>query len=137
MLVFLGFSALDATWREAPAYRSLFAPMTTHADAYRMYVSARDLDAVLRALQADQSLLRPPGAWQPRDMSPFDAFGQTGRYDRSRLARLYGGRGARVARGPKALDGRVVESWTLISPYPDPALQRLEPGTLLIVLKIP
>jgi hypothetical protein len=112
--------------------------MTTHADAYRMYVSARDLDAVLRALQADQSLLRPPGAWQPaRHESLWTRSGRPARYDRSRLARLYGGRGARVARGPKALDGRVVESWTLISPYPDPALERLEPGTLLIVLKLP
>ncbi len=137
MLIFLGFFALDATWREAPAYRRLFAPMTAHVDAYRMYVSARDLDTVLRALQADQSLLRPPGAWQPREELPFDAFGQTGRYDRWRLARLYGARRARVARGPRAVDGRGVESWTLISPYPDPALQRLEAGTLLIVLKVP
>jgi hypothetical protein len=50
---------------------------------------------------------------------------------------VYGARRARVARGPRVVDGRVVESWTLISPYPDPGLQRLEPGTLLIVLKVP
>ena len=30
-----------------------------------------------------------------------------------------------------------MESWTLIAPYPDAALQRLELGTLIIVLRIP
>ena len=102
-----------------------------------MYVSPLDLDAALRELRGDPSLLRPPGSWQPRETLPFDAFGQTGRYDRWKLARLYGSRRVRLARGPKALDGRVTESWTLISPYPDPTLSRLEPGTLLMVLKIP
>jgi hypothetical protein len=29
------------------------------------------------------------------------------------------------------------ESWTLIAPYPDAALQRLEAGTLIIVLRVP
>jgi hypothetical protein len=30
-----------------------------------------------------------------------------------------------------------MESWTLIAPYPDLALRRLEPGTLIIVLRFP
>jgi hypothetical protein len=128
---------LGSTWREAPEYRPLFAPRRTHADAYGMYVSPLDIDTAIRDLQSDPSLLHPPGSWQPRATLPFDAFGQTGGYDRWKLARLYGALRPRVARGPKALDGRVIESWTLISPYPDPTFQRLEPGTLLIVLKVP
>ena len=127
----------DMAWREAPAYIRVFAPLRLHTDAYRMSVSPLDLDAVLRGLQRDASLVRSPGAWEARELPPFDVFGQTGGYDRWRLARLYGARRPRVARGPKAENGRVTESWTLISPYPDPAFTRLEPGTLLIVLKVP
>jgi hypothetical protein len=92
---------------------------------------------VLRRLDSEGAVLAPPGAWQPKSVLPFDAFGQMGRYDRWTLARLYGARRARVARGPRGSEGQVTESWTLISPYPDPALSRLEPGTLLIVLRIP
>ena len=124
-------------WREAPALVAVFGPSAPRADAYRAYVTALDLDAVLTRLAADVTLQRPPGAWTPRASLPADAFGQTGAYDRSALARLYGSRGPRVARGPKAAGGRVTEAWTLISPYPDASLQRLEPGTLLIVLRVP
>ena len=124
-------------WREAPAYAGLFAPAGPRADAYRTFVASVDLDAALTRIASDASAVRSRGAWEARAELPFDAFGQTGRYDRSKLARLYGARRPMVARGPKAENGRVVESWTLISPYPDPALERLEPGTLLIVLRIP
>ena len=123
-------------WRDAPEYLPLFAPGGSRGGAYRVFVSPRDLDAVLASLDAEPGLLAPPGAWQPKPLVPFDAFGQTGRYDRWKMARLYGSRRAQVARGPRETDGRVTESWTLISPYPDPSLTRLEPGTLLIVLTI-
>jgi hypothetical protein len=132
-----GMGQIAATWREAPEYLPLFAPSGPRAGAYRTFVSPLDLDEVLRRLDAEGALLAPPGAWQPKPLLPFDAFGQMGRYDRWALARLYGARRARVARGPRGSDGHVTESWTLISPYPDPALSRLEPGTLLIVLRIP
>jgi hypothetical protein len=92
---------------------------------------------VLRGLESDPALLRGPGAWQPRSVSPTDAFGQAGRYDRWGLARLYGPERPRVARGVRVDGNRIVESWTLISPFPDPTLQRLERGTLLIVLALP
>jgi hypothetical protein len=42
-----------------------------------------------------------------------------------------------VARGPRLQNGRVIETWILVSPYPDSRLERLEPGTLLIVLRTP
>jgi hypothetical protein len=123
-------------WLEVPAYVPLFAP-ATHAGAYRAFVSPLPLTELLRTLADDQTLLRPPGAWEGRRGGALDAFGRSGGYDRWTLAQLYGGRGATVARGPRAVGGRVVESWALISPYPDPQLRRLEPGTLILVLMVP
>ena len=124
-------------WQPAPAYTALFAPAGARSEAYRTLVSPLDLDTVLQALGSDSSLARPAGAWEARPQLPFDAFGQTGPYDRTKLARLYGARRPRVARGPRAENGRVIEAWTLISPYPDPRLEHLESGTLLIVLRLP
>ena len=123
-------------WSDAPGLLALFGPPGSRAAAYRAYVTTLDLESVLTRLASNGTLLRPPGAWEPRALLPLDAFGQTGPYDRSALMRLYGAQRPRVARGPKAADGRVVESWTLISPYPDASLQRLEPGTLLIVHRV-
>jgi hypothetical protein len=125
------------TWREAPEYLPLVAPAGARGEAYRVFTSPLAIDAALQRLQDDASLVRAPGAWQPRPTLPSDAFGQAGRYDRSGMARVYGGGQPRVARGARSVDGRVVESWTLIAPYPDTELRRLEPGTLLIVLRLP
>ncbi|MBI4887652.1 MAG: hypothetical protein HY824_11215 [Acidobacteria bacterium] len=126
-----------APWREAPGLAAIFAPRGPQAAAYRAYVSPANLDAVLREFASDPSLLRAPGAWTPQDLAPADAFGQGGTYDRSTVARLYGSGRARVARGARVEDERIVESWTLISPYPDPARRRLEPGTLLLIVRLP
>jgi hypothetical protein len=122
-------------WRDAPEHVRLFAP-AAHLQRYRAWVTAADLDAVLEALDADPSLVRAPGAWAPRAEAATDAFGRSGSYDRWKLARLYGGRQVRVARGVRLGGGRAAESWTLISPYPAPDLSRLESGTLRIVLGI-
>jgi hypothetical protein len=126
----------DAAWQKAPEYLALFAPAGPRRDAYETFVSRLDLDAVLQRLQTESGVLAPPGAWEAKPELPFDAFGQTGRYDRWKLAELYGARRARVARGPRGDGTRVTEVWTLVSPYPDPTLTRLEPGTLLIVLRV-
>ena len=122
-------------WREAPAYIAVFAPVGPRAAAYRMYESPEDLDAVLRQLSEDPTLLRSPGAWEVRALAPTDAFGLAAPYDRSRVTRLYGAERARVARGARVQDGRVTEAWALISPYPDAGLRRLVRGTLLVVLR--
>lgn len=127
--------AAAAAWREAPEFITLFAP-PVHRDAYSAAVSSASLDQVLRDLDADAALVRAPGAWTPRRQAPGDAFGRGGRYDRWRLARLYGARQPHVARGARLQDGRVAESWTLVSPYPAADFSRLEPGTLRIVLRI-
>ncbi len=123
-------------WRNAPEYVRLFAPVRAHTSAYHAYVSPLDLPTVLRQLEGHPALLRPPGAWIPSALLPSDAFGQTGSYDRLRMAKLYGARRAMVARGPRAEGERPTQAWTLISPYPDGNLARLEPGTLLIVLDL-
>ena len=124
-------------WREAPAYLRLFAPSGQRAASYHMYVSTLDVATLVDRLAGEQSLLRTPGSWTPAAVLPLDAFGQTGSYDRAKLARLYGSKRAIVARGPRAREGRPAEGWTLISPYPSMAMDRLEPGTLLIVLEFP
>jgi hypothetical protein len=124
-------------WREAPEYLPLVAPVGSRAAAYSIFTSPLDIEAAIQRLERDASLVRAPGAWQPRPMLPLDAFGQAGRYDRSGMARVYGGRQPRVAHGARSVGGRVIESWTLIAPYPDTELRRLEPGTLLIVLRLP
>ena len=122
-------------WRDAPDYLRLFAP-ALHRSDYRTSVSPLPLDDVVQGLSGDRSLVRAPGAWMPRSEYALDAFGRSGSYDRWKVARLYGSRQARVARGARMEGGRLVESWTLISPYPSPDLERLEPGTLRIVLRI-
>jgi hypothetical protein len=123
------------TWRDAAGYLDLFAPPAHRAD-YRAAVSPLGVDEVLRQLAADDTLIRAPGAWTPRSQLPADAFGRSGTYDRWKLARLYGSRQPRVARGARIAADGVIESWTLVSPYPSPDLARLEPGTLLIVIRI-
>ena len=126
----------EASWQDAPAYLPLFAPAGPRAAAYHMFVSRLGLDALTAALASEPSLLHPPGSWTTAAVLAADAFGQTGAYDRSRLARLYGSKRAVVARGPRGTATRATEAWTLISPYPSADLTRLEPGTLLIVLNL-
>jgi len=94
------------------------------------------MPATLRHLFNDSAVLRPPGAWEPHAMIPYDAFGLSGSYNRWKVAGLYRSRRAYVSRGPRINEGQL-ESWTLIAPYPDTTLQRLESGTLIIVLRIP
>jgi hypothetical protein len=127
-------TALRTGWREAPAYVNLFAPQARRA-AYRAYISPLGLEATLKQLTADPAVLHPPGAWTPQAMIPYDAFGLSGSYNRWKVAGLYRSRRAQVARGPRLNQGEL-ESWTLIAPYPDETLQRLETGTLVIVLRM-
>ena len=71
----------------------------------------------------------------PEALNPLDAFGAAGSYDRGALARLYGGARVRAAHGWADRGGRF-ESVTLLSPYPDPSLTRLHPGTMAITLTL-
>jgi hypothetical protein len=113
----------------------LFTPPRAPTGTYAAYASGRSLDEVLGELRRNPAFTTP-GAWQVQTLIPFDAFGESGRYDRWKVARLYGSRRARVARAPRVEDGEVREVWTIVSPYPSAALDRLEPGTLLLVLRV-
>ena len=125
-------------WREAPEYVALFAPRSIR-DAYRAFVTDAGMDEALRRITADPAItaLAGPGSWRAAPENPFDAFGGGGTYDRWRVARLYRSRRPLVARGPRGTADAVAESWTLISPYPSPGLDALEPGTLLIAVRVP
>jgi hypothetical protein len=122
-------------WRDASDYLDLLAPVNQH-QAYAIAVTPASLENVLVEVAADQTAVRAPGAWQPRSESAQDAFGTAGLYNRWLLARLYGSQQLRVARGARMDRGRVVESWTLISPYPSPDLRTLHPGTMRLILTV-
>jgi hypothetical protein len=97
-----------------PALTALFTPIRPHLGRYDVCTSAAPLaEAGAEALEA------------------LDAFGTAGTYDRARLARLYGGTRVRVVRTWTEND-REITSITRLSPYPDPTLTRLMPGTLEI-----
>ena len=123
------------SWQGAAEFVNLFAPVA-HGDSYGIAVTPTGLDEVLKDLRADQALVRTPGAWEVRYESATDVFGTAGRYNRWLLARLYGSRQVRVARGARADRGRVVEAWTLISPYPSADLRTLHPGTMRLILNV-
>jgi hypothetical protein len=124
-----------ARWHAAPQHLERFVPVN-HRRSYDIAVTPQPLDEVIAEIAADPNAAQTPGAWQPRNESPSDAFGIAADYNRWQLARLYGGRSARVARGARLDRGRVIESWTLISPYPSADLGTLHPGTMRLILTV-
>ncbi len=132
----LALLGVPGDFTEAPAFVRLFTPRGSPPGTYRAYTTVRNLDTVLAAIRQDPSTPPGNGSFEPQSVIASDAFGQSGGYNRWKVALLYGARRAQVARGPRVEDGRVVEAWTLVSPYPDPRLERLNPGTLLIVLRL-
>ena len=98
---------------------ALFTPLRPQRGRYEVCTTPRPLSSVAQ-----------PG-WAVELVGPLDALGPAGPYNRSAVARLYGGRRAAVARGWVEHDGRF-EAITLISPYPNSTLTALEPGTLVI-----
>lgn len=132
----LALLGVPGDFTEAPAFVRLFTPRAAPRGTYRTYTTGRDLDAVLAAIRQDPSTPPGTGSFEAQSVIASDAFGQSGGYNRWKVALLYGGTRARVARGPRIENGRVVEAWTLVSPYPDAELERLNPGTLLIVLRL-
>jgi hypothetical protein len=101
----------------------LFTPTRPQLGRYEVLTSPESLSSVIQAIG------RPD--WAAEAVAPLDAFGHAGSYDKPALARLYGGVRPLVARGWIQQNGRF-ESLTFISPYPDPSLTRLNPGTLTI-----
>jgi len=112
----------------------LFVPAAAPPGAYDVFRSSRPI-----AQLVDQLRRRDPSpradAWRILRADPVTAFGTEGRYDRSRLARLFVGRQVEVARG--ALEsGGDVSSYTLITPVPDRTLSTLDPDTMVIVTHV-
>lgn len=127
-------AADPVVWHAAPAYLELLAP-ATQRHVYSVSVTDRSLADVLAQMTADPAAVRTPGAWQPGHESPVDAFGTAGGYNRWLVLRLYGSRQPRVARGARMDRGRIVEAWTLMSPYPSTDFVTLHPGTMRLILK--
>lgn len=121
---------LAATLVCDPALTALFTPARPAVGRYEVCITEDTLDQVVAAAATgtrfgDAELLEP-----------LDAFGAAGSYNRSALARLYGGKRVRVARGWRRTDGGIV-SVTVLSPHPDAALTRLLPGTMIITWRSP
>jgi hypothetical protein len=119
-----------AQWVCDPALAALFTPARPDAGRYEVCTNAADLDSVMVDLAAEGIHLAPAEL-----LNPVDAFGASGAYNRAALARLYGGRRVRVARG-WAQRSKRFESVTLLSPYPDSTLTTLQPGTMAIRLTL-
>jgi hypothetical protein len=114
----------------------MFTPRTVPSGTYRVYVTDARIENVVAQFRAVASSSNVEGAWVVHVMDPLDAYGDSGLYDRARVARLYVGVRAQVARGPVIEHGRTVASITLVSPYPNASLTALERGTLIIEFKI-
>jgi hypothetical protein len=119
-----------------PALIALFAP---HGPSPGAQLGARQLGTRLGRYEICTSRdpiegLVPAGT-NIEASEPLDVFGAAGTYDRFAVARLYGGRRARVARA-WTLEGREFQSRTYISPYPDATLARLIEGTMTITFYV-
>jgi hypothetical protein len=106
-------SSCDAVWR------ALFTPPHPVLGRYEACLDARPLSDIAES------------GWTVETTNPLDAFGQAGSYDRSALARLYGGLLPTVARRWRQTSDSF-ESLTLIFPSPDATVTRLVPATLVI-----
>jgi len=102
---------------------ALFTPAPSRLGRYEACTTVQPIETVARP------------TWSIASTPPLDAFGEGGSYDRSRLARLYGGQPPLVARGWIQENGHFV-AITLISPYPDETLRHLVKGTLILRLII-
>jgi hypothetical protein len=117
-----------------PDLARIFTPLTADPGRYTVSTTPR----VIGELVADLKTCDPApaeGAWSLTHPEAHEAFGQAGIYDRSRLAQLFGGRRLTVARGSLRTPGGR-SAFTVISPYPDPAMTRIEPGTMIIAIRV-
>lgn len=126
--------------RPAPELARLFTPPHAPAGAYEVTVLPSRIEDARREVRAALAPGAPAdpgdGTWQVKRMNPLELFGDAGVYNKTTLARLYGGLPPSVVRGPIERDGRTVAAATLVSPYPDASLSRLEPGTMVILLHL-
>ena len=108
-----------------PSLTALFTPPHPRLGRYEVCTTSESIEQAL----TEGSPAEPREANEA--LEALDAFGTAGTYNRAALARLYGGIRVRVARRWQQRDDQFV-SETLLSPYPDPTLTQLNPGTMVI-----
>ena len=109
-----------------PALTALFTPAHPRMGRYEVCTTSEPIEQLVASPGPDAVQYGPLEALEARE-----AFGAAGPYNRSALARLYGGTRVRVARGWSER-GDALESVSLLSPYPDTSLTHLLPGTMAI-----
>jgi hypothetical protein len=109
-----------------------FTPQHAPPGTYEVFVTDEPLDRVLVRFERLSGSAGLEGAWVAGATDIWEAFGTIGRYDRARLAQLYGARRPLVARGPVVRSGVSVATVTLISPHPDAGMTRLAAGTMIV-----
>jgi hypothetical protein len=75
-----------------------------------------------------------PRSWKLERVVAAEAFDGAALFDRARLARLYGGRNPRIARGPITTERGGTAVVLLVSPYPEADLRDLNRGTLIMTV---
>ena len=114
-----------------PALTALFTPLHPRVGRYEVCTTPDPIERVV-AEWADPTLDGIPHTYgRIETLEPLEALGGAGAYDRFAIARLYVGRRVQVARGWHQYEDRF-ESVTLLSPYPDSSLTRLNGGTMVI-----
>ena len=138
----LGWGAPDARQVQpllgsrSPQLERLFAPPAAPAGLYEVYECDSPIEELANAFRRLDAGAHA-GAWEPKRLGAGDAFGAEGAYDRARLALLLGGGRIATVRGSLRSPDGSVTSYTLLSPYPDAALTRLQTGTMTIVFHVP
>jgi hypothetical protein len=108
-----------------PLLGAQFTPPRPQLGRYEVCTTAAELEsAAAETATAGQEV-------RIEALEALDAFGAAGPYNRAALARLYGGARVRVARRWQRRGNQFV-SETLLSPYPDATLTRLNSGTMVI-----
>jgi hypothetical protein len=127
LIILAGLSGSKSTVCSAdPVLAALLVPKQPGAGRYEVCTTPDSIDVVLAEALGLGTRFGPVEA-----VDPLDAFGTAGRYERSTLSRLFGGRRARVAHG-WSTESHGLVSVTLVSPHPNRTFTALVSGTLVI-----
>ena len=107
-----------------PSLAALFTPPRAELGRYEVCTTAQPIEEVARAGEVDRRN-------EIENLEALDAFGGAGPYNRAALARLYGGTRVQVLRRWRQQGDEFI-SETLLSPFPDVTLTRLNAGTMVI-----
>jgi hypothetical protein len=108
-----------------PLLGALFTPPRPELGRYEVCTTSAALESVAAETGARGQEARIEA------LEALEAFGAAGPYNRAALARLYGGTRVHVVRRWQQRGNQFI-SETLLSPYPDATLTRLNSGTMVI-----